>query len=260
VRAKLSLVNAVGLLSLTFLAALAFVETAHGQRLQGGQLCSAYLASLLPGAEPMTAEEAIAVCTRAIEAGGSKRKLADYHYNRGLAYWTSGEVEKAIADYDASIALNPTPDAYEKRGNAWFWKKDYDRAIADFEQSVKREANGRVYASLCAAQRLKGDLDAALKGCDQAVRRASGYAPSFRNRGDVWRLKGDLDKAISDYDAALELDGGFTGALTGRGLAYQAKGEPDQARADFEAAIEGQPRYVDGEEQQALAQEALATL
>ena len=55
-------------------------------------------------------------------------------------------MEKAVADYESSIDLNPTPDAYEKRGNAWFWKKDYDKAIADFEQSVKREANGRVYA------------------------------------------------------------------------------------------------------------------
>ena len=69
-----------------------------------------------------------------------------------------------------------------------------------------------------------------------------------------------MDKAIADYDAALEIDGSFTGALTGRGLAYQAKGETDKARAHFDAAIDGQPSYFDGQEQQAVAQRALASL
>jgi tetratricopeptide (TPR) repeat protein len=167
IRTESCLIHVARLVCLASVAALAFGETAHSQRLQGGALCSAYIASTLTN-EPMTTDEAISVCTEAIAAGGSKRKLADYHYNRGLAYWNSGEVEKAVADSESSIDLNPTPDAYEKRGNAWFWKKDYDKAIADFEQSVKREANGRVYASLCATQRLKGDLDAALKSCDQS--------------------------------------------------------------------------------------------
>jgi hypothetical protein len=77
------------LVCLASVAALAFGETAHSQRLQGGALCSAYIASTLTN-EPMTTDEAISVCTEAIAAGGSKRKLADYHYNRGLAYWNSG--------------------------------------------------------------------------------------------------------------------------------------------------------------------------
>src|SRR5688500_11094555 len=117
IRTESCLIHVVRLVCLASVAALAFGETAHSQRLQGGALCSAYIASTLTN-EPMTTDEAISVCTEATAAGGSKRKLADYHCNRGLAYWNSGEVEKAVADYDSSIDLNPTPDAYEKRGKA----------------------------------------------------------------------------------------------------------------------------------------------
>lgn len=119
----------------------------------------------------MTTDEAISVCTEAIAAGGSKRKLADYHYNRGLAYWNSGEVEKAVADYDSSIDLNPTPDACEKRGNAWFWKKDYDKAIAGYD----------------AALEIDGSFTGALTG-----------------RGLAYQAKGETDKARANFEAAID--------------------------------------------------------
>ena len=113
-------------------------------------------------------------CTRAISSGDlSDENLATIFNNRGFAYHEKGEYDRAIADYDRAIQLNPD-DAYplSNRGNAHEHKGEYDRAIADYDQVIK----------------LKPD-----------------HALSFYNRGIAFRLKGEYDRAIRDYDRAIEL-------------------------------------------------------
>ena len=42
------------------------------------------------------------------------------------------DYERALADYDQAIKLNPNyPAAYLNRGSIYYEKKDYDRAIQD---------------------------------------------------------------------------------------------------------------------------------
>ena len=51
---------------------------------------------------------AIRACTRAIKSGRWKgRNLAWAYSNRGLAYQRKGEHDRAIADYDKAIKLQP---------------------------------------------------------------------------------------------------------------------------------------------------------
>jgi len=57
---------------------------------------------------------------------------------RGDVYRTKGELDRAIADYDASIKLNPTfAGAFYGRGVAYRMKGDRDRAIADFREAIR---------------------------------------------------------------------------------------------------------------------------
>ncbi len=45
--------------------------------------------------------------------------------------------DKAIADYDKAIALNPKyADFYNNRGIAYNKKNEYDSAIADFDKAI----------------------------------------------------------------------------------------------------------------------------
>ena len=42
------------------------------------------------------------------------------YVNRGIAYRRAGDVDRAIADYDEAIHLNPrAADAFNNRGNAF---------------------------------------------------------------------------------------------------------------------------------------------
>jgi tetratricopeptide (TPR) repeat protein len=59
-------------------------------------------------------------------------KDAIAYYNRGAAYQTKGDVDKAITDFDAAIGLKPDyAAAYENRARAYVAKGDYTRAVAD---------------------------------------------------------------------------------------------------------------------------------
>jgi tetratricopeptide (TPR) repeat protein len=53
-------------------------------------------------------------------------------------YLKKGDDDRAIADYDQALKLDPNYAlAYNNRGNAHFLKKNYDRAIADYDQAIR---------------------------------------------------------------------------------------------------------------------------
>src|SRR6516165_1397499 len=81
-------------------------------------------------------DERIVACSRVITAG--KGNLSWAYYNRGLAYQEKGDNDRAIADYDQAIRLDPKyAFAYNGRGNAYKAKGDNDRAIADYDQAIR---------------------------------------------------------------------------------------------------------------------------
>ena len=76
-------------------------------------------------------------CTSIINSGGHKERESAY-FNRGLAYQAKGDYDRAIADYDQVIRLNPEAiHAYNNRGVAYNAKGDHHRAIANLDQAIR---------------------------------------------------------------------------------------------------------------------------
>jgi tetratricopeptide (TPR) repeat protein len=127
-------------------------------------------------------DAAIAACTQAIDSKKCakkkfKRTLSLLYTNRGVEYEIKKEFDKAIADHDQAIKVDPKNwAAYNNRGNAYAGKGDYDHAIADYDTAVKLNPK---------------------------------YAEAFYNRGLAKRKKGDATAADADIAQAKELQPGI---------------------------------------------------
>src|SRR5262249_50255351 len=75
-------------------------------------------------------------CNTDIPSGMEAKKNAAAYYSSGNAHLNKRDYDRAIADYDQAIELDPKyAIVYVYRGNAYQAKKDYDRAVADYDKA-----------------------------------------------------------------------------------------------------------------------------
>ena len=141
---------------------------------------------------------------------------AENAYNSGLGYLQNGDYERAIADFNESIRLNPSNyHNFGRRGFAYQKKGNNDQAIADYNESLRLNPNNPII---------------------------------FAARGFVYLQKGDYDRAIADYNESIRLNPNDSqpnapnySTFANRGLAYLKKGNNYQAIADSNEAIRLHP-------------------
>jgi lipoprotein NlpI/predicted aspartyl protease len=144
----------------------------------------------------------IAACTAAIMSGQlSSENLGITYSNRGNAWRIKGEYDKAIADYDEAIRLNPQ-DAltYGNRGYSWYGKGDNDRAIADYSEAIRLNPLG---------------------------------AHQYLQRGYTQFWLGRFDASLADLTESLRLAANQSYALIWRYLAQSRSGKPELAKSEF---------------------------
>jgi lipoprotein NlpI len=106
-----------------------------------------------------------------------------------------------------SPAANVTgAHAYYNHGIAYQSKNDYDRAIADFDQTITLDPKDAVaYYSRGIAYKAKGDLDRAIADFDRAIAINPKYMAPYFSRGRLNLFIGALPKALADLNQASEL-------------------------------------------------------
>jgi tetratricopeptide (TPR) repeat protein len=170
--------------------------------------------------------------------------------------------DEAIAACNRLLALNPKDAAaYNHRGRAYGRKEDYDRAIADLDQAIRLDPKyagtgtqfglSVTYYSRAVTYVHRQEFDRAIADLDQAIRFDAKNALLYASRGSVYGNKGDYERAVADYDRAIRLDpkqqhwADFAGvgavAYSDRAEAYEGNNDPDHALADFEQALQLDP-------------------
>jgi tetratricopeptide (TPR) repeat protein len=151
----------------------------------------------------------------------------------------TGDYDKAIADCDEAIRLNPNDSgAFNNRGNAWTDKAEYDKAIADYSAAIRIDPKCAIHwVGRGIASTAKREYKRAISDFDEASRLDPKHAPMYVNRGKAWHLQGQFDKAIADYSEALRLEPDDSRALYNRGRAWQDKRQIDKAITDYTDAI-----------------------
>ena len=120
-------------------------------------------------------DTAIEACTRAIDSKKFKGKkqirvLSLLYTNRGVEYEIKKDYDKAIADHDQAIKVDPkNPAPYNNRGNAYIGKQDYEHALADFDQAIKLNPKyAEAYFNRGMAKRNHGDMGGSEEDIAQA--------------------------------------------------------------------------------------------
>jgi tetratricopeptide (TPR) repeat protein len=131
---------------------------------------------------------------------------------RGAAFGQAGDYDRAIADFNAALGINPDfPQAYANRALIHVRLKQLPQATADYDRAISIDPN---------------------------------YAPAYVGRGNIYKLQKSYPQAIADFTRAIEIEAGPI-AYFNRGLSHQAMGQHGPAIDDFGNALGFRPDSPD---------------
>jgi tetratricopeptide (TPR) repeat protein len=189
--------------------------------------------------------KALKLTTETLKEARTSEEKAAILVARGTVYATSGDFEKAMADFDEAISLTPkSAEAYGSRGWAYARYGDFDNAIDDLSTAVRFDpCNAAAYCVRGWAEENKGDSMSAITDFTEAIRLNSQYATdAYCQRGWIYSERGRLDKAIADYTEAIRLAPKCAASYVHRGSLYLRKGNVDKALADVRTAMTLDPK------------------
>ena len=181
----------------------------------------------------------IADYTRAIEL---RRNDANSYRRRGSAYAARGDNDRAVADFNRSLEIEPkgtyTEVTYDMRGRVYLAKGEHDRAISDFTKAIEiNPKETTYYFRRSNVYVLKGELDRGLIDITKGIELAPRVAGAYTFRGQIYIQRGDTERAVADFTRAIEIDPKFASAHLGLGRVNLRKGDYDRAIADLSEAM-----------------------
>ena len=167
--------------------------------------------------------------------------------SRGFAFKNMGKYEKAVADYSVAIEVDPYNKlAYNDRGVCYISMGEYEKAIADFSKVIELDAeNSDAYSNRSASYQNLGQLDKAITDIDKALSLQPDNAKALSNRGAIHEKLNQPEKAIADYSRAIDLNPEFAKAYVNRGSVYLKTSRPDKALEDYTKAIAVDPENAE---------------
>ena len=188
---------------------------------------------------------------KAIADADQSIRLNPHYYGgyleRGIVYRRTGNLAKAIWDYDTVIRLNPNfARAYYDRAIVYGLKGNHKQAIRDNTEAIRLNPNDPdFYYNRGIFYQAIGSLDKAMADYNEAIRRAPKEFNNYCGRASVFEDIGQLNKASADYDQVIRLNPRNASGYVFRGYAYFAKGNYKAAALDFQKATQLSPADYD---------------
>ena len=172
------------------------------------------------------------------------------HVEMGMEYYEQGELEKAIAEFEIAIELDPEDaEAHRNLGTAYGEQNKWEEATVAYEKAIELAPDfGEAYGDLAAAYFNLGKPAEAVTAGEKGIELNPEYAMSYNNLAVVYGSQGNLDQAINLLTQAIEVDPDCADAHYNLGYAYEGLGQPQDAVAEYQEAIRADPDYADAYE------------
>ncbi len=171
---------------------------------------------------------------------------AAFYQKRADDFLARGEYDRAIADYDEALRLNPQDAvAHYSRGFAYQYKADGARAFEDYKTALELKpelALQPMFQCVFYKSAVSESPDKAIEECGKTISASANFALAYFIRGNAYLDKKDNDQAILNYNKSVELNPKHTSAYLNRGLAFHDKQDYVIAIADYSKAIELDPK------------------
>jgi tetratricopeptide (TPR) repeat protein len=134
------------------------------------------------------------------------------YYQRGILYnYFLEEYEQALNDFSQAIYLRPKAiHAYAERGIAYLRLQSYQRAIADFDHVIALNPPDSLaaptYVNRGVAYMHWQEYQQAIDDYTRAIELDPTNALCYSNRGEAYQRLAQLDLAIADFELALAME------------------------------------------------------
>jgi len=190
-------------------------------------------AALLANAPP--AQHVILVAAEPVSAAE--------HVARGVDFFKQRDWDKALADFDAAVALDARNyTAAVRRAQIYLIKRDIDRAIAEFDRAIAiDDKNSEAFRFRGNAWQMKNENEKAMADLDHAIALNPDDWIAYNLRAHQWWRQRNKENARKDFERAVEINPKFSDAIVQIGLIHLMDGDKDRAIDDFTRAIEANP-------------------
>lgn len=158
--------------------------------------------------------------------------------NKAAAARQAGRLDEAIEIYTTLMALDlPLPDVSavcQNRGNAYWSKGEDEKAMRDYEQAIRfNPRNAGAYVNRGVVLSKRGENEGAIKDYNEALRLEPKLADALYNRALSFEEEGETERALQDLTAAIALKSDFALAYLNRGKLQLEEGDFEKAEKDF---------------------------
>jgi len=174
----------------------------------------------------------------------------DAHLKLGTAYYDQGEPEKAMAEFEKTIELDPdNAEAFRNMGTLYGKQNQWEDAAKVYEQAIALKPDyGEAYGDLVGAYASLGKFSEAMAAAEKAIELVPEYTTTYNNLGIAYGMQGDLDQAMALFEEALQIDPEDAMAHYNLGFAYDNQNMLAEALAEYEEAMRIDPAYTDAQE------------